>query len=34
MQDVDHIFPDFASAPDLAYYSIMGMYDRHVGKNA
>lgn len=34
MQDIDHIFPDFASAPDLAYYSIIGMYDRHVGKIA
>lgn len=34
LQDIDHVFPDFASAPDLAWYSIMGMYDRHVGKNA
>jgi hypothetical protein len=34
MQDFDHTFPSFASAPDLAYYSIIGMYDRNVGKNA
>jgi len=34
LQDFDHIFPDFASAPDLAYLSIIGMYDRHTGTNA
>ena len=34
MQDFDHTFPSFASAPDLAYYSLIGMYDRNVGKNA
>ncbi len=34
MQDVDHTFPSFAAAPDLAYYSIIGMYSRNVGSNA
>ncbi len=34
MQDFDHTFPSFASAPDLAYYSIIGMYERNVGSNA
>jgi hypothetical protein len=34
LQDIDHVFPDFASAPDLAYLSIIGMYDRHTGTNA
>ena len=34
MQDFDHTFPSFAAAPDLAYYSIIGMYNRNVGKNA
>ena len=34
MQDIAHVFPDFAAAPDIAYFSIIGMYKHHVGTNA
>lgn len=34
MQDFDHIFPNFAAAPDIGWYSIAGMYKHHVGSNA
>jgi len=34
MQDIEHVFPDFASAPDLSYLSLIGMYRHDVGTNA